>query len=410
MRDFVSSYTRCLFEFTAKRPAVDSDVPDLDRFCGYLSLDSPPRDLPDEPRFPAVDLESVGSSDGGRNTLLRLGRSVDHALVIRRYPNRTDLGLFAVDRDCTFRRALPGLRTPDGHSILASDALATNNDRTLLLLDDAKKCHVHELDMIRGAVVRSFRAMDVDGDDPMRVARLMPVSPADVSACAFLAYNPRDVMLFDPRLSSKIVQRSTYKTLCEFSAGTTTVSGKLAMGSATGVIRLYPEPCKSRATVNFQVNCGAEPITAVDVSPDEQWVLAACPYYLSVFNVLAASTGKSGFDALMGKEKPALTRLAIRPEHQQEVARYFDGAIPPFSSAKFEVKFGKVVAIVAAIGTALVSWDFRRIESQSFPTYCIKLIGGETIVDDEPLFTSSDLVIISDNQVSLVERFLRRRR
>jgi hypothetical protein len=112
----------------------------------------------------------------------------------------------------------------------------------------------------------------------------------------------------------------------------------------------------------------------------------------------------------MGKDKPALTRLTIWAEHQQTVARYFSGEIPPFAPAKFEVKYGKVVAIVAAIGTALVSWDFRKIESRLLPNYKITFVGGEAIIDDEPLTGSSDLVFISDNQVSVIERMSKRRR
>jgi hypothetical protein len=90
------------------------------------------------------------------------------------------------------------------------------------------------------------------------------------------------------------------------------------------------------------------------------------------------------------------------------VAEYFHGDMPQFAPAKFELKGGRVAAIVAAIGTGLVSWDFRKIESGSLPTYNIKLVGRELIVDDQPLQTSSDLVFISDNQVSVIERRAKR--
>jgi hypothetical protein len=154
--------------------------------------------------------------------------------------------------------------------------------------------------------------------------------------------------------------------------------------------------------MSFQANCGAEPIIGIDISPDEQWVVATCPYYLSVFNVCAQSTGKLGFDVAMGRDRPALVRLAIRPEDMQKIAG--GSEMPSFAPAKFEVKRGKIVAVVAAIGPGLVTWDFRRIREGSLPTYSMKFVGRETIVDDQPLFTSNDLVFISDNQVAVIER------
>jgi hypothetical protein len=155
---------------------------------------------------------------------------------------------------------------------------------------------------------------------------------------------------------------------------------------------------------------GADPIIGLDATPDEHWIVATCPYYISVFNVYAPSTRKLGFDAPMGKDKPALSRLAIKGEHQQQVAQYFKGEMPAFAPAKFEMKSGKPVSIVAAIGTGLVVWDFAKIEAGCLPSYAIKLVGREMIVDDQPLPASFDLVFISDNQVSVVERRDVRRR
>jgi hypothetical protein len=259
--------------------------------------------------------------------------------------------------------------------------------------------------MQRGAVTASFQGADPVDGAPLRLARLLPRSASDVSSHTFVAFNSKDVLLFDPRASAGAVQRRAYKINCEFSCGATTENGKLAMGSANGALRLYAQPCRAHATLSFQINCGADPILGIDVSPDEQWLLATCPYYLSVLNVWARA-----FDAPTGRDLPALTRLAISPEHQQRVARYFAGAMPPFTTAKFEVKRGRVVAIVAAIGTALVAWDFRRIESQNLPTYSIKLVGGEAIVDEQPLAGTNDVAFISENQVCVIERFSRGRR
>jgi hypothetical protein len=397
LRTFMAEFTRSLFEFAGKHRANESDRSDLDRFLRSYSLDLAESDLPDEATFADTEYEATGASDGGRNTLLRLIRPSDQALVLRRYQDHCDLGLFDLDIDCTFRKAVPSVAGDDRRPILASDMITFRRDRSLLLLDDSRRPRVFDLNLTRGGVVDRY-----DVDAPAKSCRLI-----DLGEVTFLTFTPREIMLFDSRTSRGAVQRSEYRGNCEFTCGATTESGRVAMGSSNGVVRLYREPCKSRATMNFQTNCGAEPIIGIDISPDEQWVVATCPYYLSVFNVYAHSTGKLGFDVAMGKDRPALVRLAIRPEHLQKVAR--GNEMPAFAPAKFEVKKRKIVAVVAAIGNALLTWDFRRISEGALPTYSIKVVGAEAIVDDQPLFTSNDLVFISDNQVAIIERAVPRR-
>jgi hypothetical protein len=399
MRDFVFQYTRAVFECAAQRRSTESDLPELERFFQYYSLDFPVKEFYHEPKFHSCEYVSEGSGDGGRNVLLRLGRSRDLALVVRRYENQVHIGMFSAGG--VFRRAIPKVRYTDTKPIMVTDMLSVANDKSLLLLNENRKGYVHELELREEEPVI---ARDIRADPMMDFKGILPRKRGDFSSKEFIAFSEQNVAIFDARRSGYEVEKSAYKTNCEFSCGITTASGKLAMGSENGVVRLYDRPCRTRATVNFQVNCGADKVLAIDVSPDEQWVLATCKYYLSVFNVWAPSVGKSGFDAPMGKDKPALTRLAIWPEDQQKIARYFGGDLPPFAPAKFEVQYGRVVTIVAGIGNALVIWDFRKIESESLPTYRIKLVGGEAIAACETLAGSTSILFISDNQVSVIER------
>ena len=397
--EFIDAYTRTVFEHTTHRRATSGDLEELERFKEYMSLDRPDEALGGEATFGEREYETVGrGSDGGKNEILKIGGHIDNAIVLRTYKDHCDVGLFTLDRDCKFRMALNGVRGSDGSRILVDDMLMFNSDRTLLMHDADERSRIHVLDMGRGAVVDYLNA-DKNGIDH-NVTHFI----ASEDDRTFIAFNRQNTMLFDPRQSHHIIDMSEYKSSCEFTCGASTRNGRLAMGSENGVVRLYRGPCKSRATVTFQVNLGGEPIIGIDISPDERWVLATCPYYISVFSVYAPSTGKLGFDAGMGKDKPPLTRLAIKGEHQQLVADCFDGELPPFSPAKFDVKGGKAVAIVAAIGTCLVTWDFRRIERNSQPRYSLKLVGGETVVDDQPFTATSDIMFISDNQVSVVDR------
>lgn len=402
MDNFVNEYVKCVYEQVAQRKTSSQDKSDLERYKSYYSLDKKDQEYDDDFYFSHTEYESSGNADEGKNVLLRLDPSSENSLVMRRYPNRTDLGVFELDRDCRFKMALPKVICDDNHYLKGTDMLTSNRYKELLMLDQEFTNQIYDLNLDRGVVVKHYNATDSYGVDHT-VSKLMPTT-YDGTEATFLAFNQKDTMLFDPRTSNGIVNKSDYKKRNLFTCGVTTRNGKLAMGSADGVLRLYSEPCKSRATVNFEVNAGAEEIIGLDVSPDEQWVLITCPYYLSVVNVKAQSTGKLAFNAPMGKDKPPLTRLFIQQEHQQQVAKFFNGMMPPFSPAKFEIKSGKPVAIVAGIGSGLVSWDFRQIENGTLPFYSITLVGEESINDDHPFILTSDVMFISDNQVSVVER------
>jgi hypothetical protein len=87
-------------------------------------------------------------------------------------------------------------------------------------------------------------------------------------------------MIFDPRVKKPIVNGSDYRQENRFCSGATTESVHLAMGSEDGVVRLYKEPARGRAPVNFSINPGDSAILSLDISPDENWVLATCHGYL----------------------------------------------------------------------------------------------------------------------------------
>jgi hypothetical protein len=178
----------------------------------------------------------------------------------------------------------------------------------------------------------------------------------------------------------------------------------MAMGCEKGFVRLYKSPCLGRATVNFNVNVGDQPVSAIDVSPDEQWIVTTSPYSIAVFNVLAKSTGKLAFVAQMRGDKEPVTILAPKAADLQRIAAGNGGELPPFTSAKFETKGGKVAAIVASMGNAILCWDFRAIENGRIPAYSITFLQMEHVVDDQPLEATADVLYIAPNQFSCAER------
>ena len=402
MQTFIYEYVRCCFESQNKKGATVKDKDDLDRFVSYLSLDKPDETYPDEISFVPNDYVLHGDTDSGRNALLRPFNNSRNAYVMRKYQNNSMLGLFTIDQDCHLDKSLQNIVDDKNRVILADDMLNSNSDRSLLILDETRPQEIYNMDLSRGLVVSHFDSVDNYGVGNT-VKKLMPTTPMNTDP-TFLAITDRNTLLFDPRASNSIVDKSSYKTANHFTCGNTTRNGYVALGSSDGIVRLYNGPCKSRATVNFLMNVGGEPVTSIDVSSDEQWVLATCPYYLCVFNVLAPSTGKLGFCNAMGKDKPALTRLALESKDQQILINEFNGVLPQFSPAKFQEKNGRIDSIVAGIGSCLVSWDFRKIENGALPKYSIKFFGTEEIVDNDPLDATYSVMFMTNNSLSVIQR------
>ncbi|OHT04035.1 hypothetical protein TRFO_28529 [Tritrichomonas foetus] len=409
LRRYINIFVNSLFEHANKNRVSASDIPDIDNYIESLSLDNQNTELNDDDDIFDDDEQAGGNrnTDGGHNFLLRVGPRTDNTMVMRKYNNHCDLGLFTNDRDCQFRMALPTISDESNQALSANDMLTNNNDHGLFVLDNQRPYEVFNLNLDRGMVVNHLDAID-SSNQQQRVDHILHTNYGDSSAPTFVGFNNRNTMLFDTRVDKPIVNRSDYKTDNKFTCGVTTRTGRFAMGSDKGIVRLYKEPCKTRATVNFQVNIGDDPIIGLDVSPDEQWIVATCPYYVSVFTVLARSTGKLAFDAPMKQDKSPVTRLTISQRDQQRIAQVNGGDLLPFTSAKFESKNGKVVAIVASMGNALISWNFRAIENNRKPQYSITFISGEAIIDNQPFDQTSDILYMSPNQVSVAQRQQRR--
>ena len=397
---FIRVYATVLFENSELRFYSDEDKEEIDRYVLYMSLDDvddqSQRDSDDDM---AVEYVAQGKQNAGRNTLLATSEKTLNSLVLRKYDTFCSLGMFELDKDCKFKQAIPKVETEVGDLLLVNDMLTINQDKNLVLLDDNNDKIIYNMDLVRGDVVSHYDTKYNGAPQP--VVKLMPTN-ARGDDSTFLGFNSRNTLRFDPRIE-QLVEKSDYKTDNHFTCGATSVNGKVALGAKNGVIRLYNGPCKTRATTNFQANVGDQPIKSLDISPDEEWVLAACPYYLSLINTKNETTGRLAFDASMGKNKPPCMRLVISQEHQQLIANYHDGMLPEFSTAKFDLLGSKVVNIVGSIGTAIVSWNFKRIVSGKKPTYKISLVGGETVVDNQPIELTRDVLFMSENQLSMID-------
>jgi hypothetical protein len=120
-----------------------------------------------------------------------------------------------------------------------------------------------------------------------------------------------------------------YATKNDFSAAATTESGKLAVASNKGDIRLFDQigkNAKVRGSIHFRaahqqtaLPALGDPIIGVDVSADGRWLVATCKTYLLLIDLLIGDgryKGSLGFDrSFPADSKPIPRRLQLRPEH-----------------------------------------------------------------------------------------------
>lgn len=123
----------------------------------------------------------------------------------------------------------------------------------------------------------------------------------------------------DPRISGKKMVDSQYKQYVsknKFSGVTTTESGKLAVASEKGDIRLFDSIGKNAKTALPPLG---DPIIGIDVTANGRWIVATTKTYLLLIDTLIGEgryTGNLGFDrSFPANAKPIPRRLQLRADH-----------------------------------------------------------------------------------------------
>jgi hypothetical protein len=111
-------------------------------------------------------------------------------------------------------------------------------------------------------------------------------------------------------------QFKQYVSKNKFSGVTTTASGKLAVASEKGDIRLFDTIGKNAKTALPPLG---DPILGIDVTADGRWIVATTKTYLLLIDTLIGEgryQGSLGFDrSFPATSKPIPRRLQLRAEH-----------------------------------------------------------------------------------------------
>lgn len=177
---------------------------------------------------------------------------------------------------------------------------------------------LYRLDLETGKVVDEYKV-----SEDFSVTNFIPDSKfaQTTQQQTFIGLSNNGLFRIDPRLNGlKLVESEfkQYATKNNFSVAATTESGRLAVASEKGDIRLFDKLGKNAKTA---LPALGDPILGIDVTADGRWVLATCRTYLLLIDTLIPEgagkyAGSSGFDrSFPAAQKPKPRRLQLSPEH-----------------------------------------------------------------------------------------------
>ncbi|KAL7422730.1 Vacuolar import and degradation protein 27 [Cryptotrichosporon argae] len=358
-----------------------------------------------------ADEESEGTDDtddttesdeafarGARNQQLAVGYKNDLSFV-----QRGDMiGVFAHDQDkVRFRTAIDRVKDMDGKAFSPKKIMLHNQDADMLLLDPNHKNSMFRMDLEYGKIVDEWKVSDVvPVDNILPDSKYAQMNPQQT----LIGHSHNGIFRIDPRVAgNKLVesQFKQYATKNDFSAAATTESGRLAVASNKGDIRLFDAIGKNAKTA---LPALGDPIIGVDVSADGRWLVATCKTYLLLIDTLIGDgryKGSLGFDrSFPADSKPVPRRLQLKPEH----VAYMEDPVS-FTPATFNTGVNEAErTIVTSTGKYVVIWNFRRLKQGRTDDYQIKKYDSHVVADNFKFGADKNIIVALEHNVLMANK------
>lgn len=206
-----------------------------------------------------------------------------------------------------------------------------DQDSKMIVMNPAEPNSLFSMDLERGKIVEEWHVSDhITVDHVAPDNKFAQTTPQQTVVGA--SHNA--LFRIDPRQPGNKMVDSQYKQYVSknaFSGVATTASGKLAVASSKGDIRLFDSIGKNAKTALPPLG---DPIVGVDVTADGRWIVATTKTYLLLIDTLIGEgkyTGSLGFDrSFPADAKPIPRRLQLRAEH----VAYMDHSVS-FSPARY---------------------------------------------------------------------------
>ncbi|KAI5478971.1 hypothetical protein MNV49_004374 [Pseudohyphozyma bogoriensis] len=333
-----------------------------------------------------------------KNSQLAVGYKDDMSFVVQ----GDMIGVFKQNREgrnkINFVTSIVGISTPDGKKgFTPSKVMLHNQDTSMILQNSAAPGSLFRLDLETGKVVDEYKV-----SNDFAVKNFLPDAKfaQTTQQQTFIGLSNNGVFRIDPRLAGSKLANDEFKqyaTKNDFSVATTTESGRLAVASNKGDIRLFDKLGKNAKTA---LPALGDPIIGMDVSADGRWLLATTKKYILLVDTLIPEgagkyAGSSGFDrSFPAAQKPTPKILQLRPEHvafMQEQSR--EGV--SFTPAKFNAGLNETErTIVSSSGPFVIAWNFRHVKNGNTSNYTIRRF-SETVIADAFKFGGDREIIVT---------------
>lgn len=337
-------------------------------------------------------------SQGTKNEQLAVGYKDDLSFVTR----GSMIGVFAHKDDrFQFRAAIDRVKDIEGRTFTPKKVMLHNQDQNMLMLDPNHRNSVMRMDLEYGKVVDEWKVSDdISVDNILPDSKYAQMNPQQT----FVGHSHNGLFRIDPRVSgNKIVdaQFKQYATKNDFSAAVTTESGKLAVASNKGDIRLFDQIGKNAKTA---LPALGDPIIGVDVSADGRWLIATCKTYLLLLDLLIGDgkfKGSLGFDrSFPADSKPIPRRLQLKPEHIAYMTEPVSFTPARFNTAPNEAE----KTIVTSTGRFVVTWNFRRLKQGRYDDYQIKQYGSRVVADNFRFGADKNIIVALEHNVIMANK------
>ena len=346
----------------------------------YSTDDYSDSDSDEDNPAPSLKHEQTNYKNGN----LSVGQHLNRTFVTR----GPVMGVFRHDDDgqLEYLSKIPTIRTLDAQTFTPSHSILTQQDQKMLMLNPSQTNNVYVMDLNIGQIVQEYGV-----SEDWNIRNLAPVSKyaEQTHEQTVVGVNNNSIFTLDPRIHSKnkLAQRLSYADSPQFTCATTTGSGKVAVGSQKGEIRLFNDI--SKRSKSLLPGLG-DPIIGLDVTEDGSWLLATTRRYLLIIpTIIEGNSLQSGFDtSLTAKSQPPI-KLQLTAE---DMVTYKIHELN-FTHAHFN-KGDLEESILTSTGPYIITWNFRRAKLGYRSDYKIKICSNEIVAHDF-LYGHQDRVVVT---------------
>ncbi|KAF9247278.1 VID27 cytoplasmic protein-domain-containing protein [Melanogaster broomeanus] len=345
------------------------------------------------------DASTLPRLSGERNSRLTIGYKGDRSYVVR----GNNIGVFAHtgDNQVKYFATISNIATTKGKEFKPREVMLHDQDSKMILMNPTNPHSLYSMDIERGKVVEEWKVHEDITVDHMAPDNKFAQTTREQT---LVGASHNALFRIDPRMSGSKMVDSQYKQYVsknQFSGVATTESGKLAVASQKGDIRLFDCIGKNAKTALPPLG---DPIIGIDVTASGRWVVATTKSYLLLIDTLIGEgrySGSLGFDrSFPADAKPMPRRLTLRGEH----VAYMNHDIS-FSPARFNQGEGQEEnAIVTSTGKYVIAWDFKKVKKGQLDKYEIKKYEDNVVQDNFKFGDDKEIIVALENNVLAINK------